>query len=51
MNTQVYHGETEAGAALRRSDLDGDGKITIHDFNIFKTYYNRTYEEAVSNGV
>lgn len=30
-----------------RSDLDGDGRVTLHDLNILKSYYNRKYKEAV----
>ena len=44
LNMQTYDGTSEAAL---RSDLNGDGKVTIHDLNIFKTYYNRSYKEAV----
>ncbi|MGN0106737.1 MAG: dockerin type I domain-containing protein [Hominilimicola sp.] len=44
MNRRIYYGSDRLSV---RSDLNGDGKVTTHDFNILKSYYNRKYEGAV----
>ncbi len=40
LNKRIYDNSSETA---KRCDLNGDGKITFHDVNILKTYYNKEY--------
>lgn len=43
LNMQIY---AESDTEAVKSDLNGDGKVTLHDLNILKTYYNKSYKEV-----
>ncbi|MGN0108222.1 MAG: dockerin type I domain-containing protein, partial [Hominilimicola sp.] len=41
LNMQISANSSEM---VKRSDLNGDGRVTFHDLDILKPYYNKTYK-------